>query len=172
MRKIISGVLSCVFLFFAIVGFASCNHEKNIAYNAIPIGGRLKESFLNKEENRIKIAYKNENYNPNDPNSEQYVCDLTLPSYRVIIVTESTHLSEIFENAPVIDFETKMLVIILFSMFGSASSKLEYIEKKDDVLEITIKKRQTGMATAPYLVYQNIQLDKLKIRDCIVFFTK
>ena len=62
-RKIISGVLSCVFLFFAIVGFASCNHEKNIAYNAIPIGGRLKETFLNKEENRIKIAYKNENYN-------------------------------------------------------------------------------------------------------------
>ena len=172
MRKIISNVLTCMFLFFTLTGCVSCNLKKNISYNAVSIGGTLKDAFLNKEENRINIAYKNENYNPNTPNSEEYICDLTLPSYRAIIVTEEILLSEAFENAPVIDFETKMLVIILFSMIGSAKSNLEYIEKKDDVLEITIKKKQTGMASEPYLVYKIIQLDKLNIKDCVVFFIK
>ena len=114
MRKIISNVLTCIFLLFTLVGCASRNLEKDIAHNAISIGGTIKDDFLNKEENRISIAYKNENYNPNDPNSEEYVCDLTLPAYRTIIVTESMLLSEVFEEAPIIDFETKMLVIVLF----------------------------------------------------------
>lgn len=169
MKKLISNIIASMLL-FCIVIFGGCDSEKKmLPYNeGVSFDATLKDSFLNKEENRINIAY----YDPNDPESEKYFYDGTLPSYRVIMITEQMNLDEVFETVPIIDFETRMTFIIIFSAFGSCRNSLDNIEKKDDILEITIKQEQTGMVTAPYLVDWVLQIDKLNISDIVVAFTE
>ncbi len=153
--------------------FAGCGKgNQPLPYHATSVVATIKDSFLYAEENRIKFAYPNESYDPDDPDSEEYFLDKSLPSYRVIMITEQELLNDAFDDVPVVDFETKMVLIIIYSAIGSYQTKLKNVEKKNDILEITIKKNQTGMATAPYLVYEVVQLVKLNISDVVVFFTK
>ena len=136
-------------------------------------GGPIKDSFLNKEENRIKmISYKNEHYDPDDPDSLEYFSDGSLPFYRAIKITEQALLNDAFDDVPVVDFETRMVLIIIFSTFGNYQFGLKDMEQKNDILELTVINRQRGIVTAPELVYLVIQLDKLDISDIVVSFTK
>ena len=173
MKKLISNIITSMLLFCMVICGGCDSEKKMLPYNdGVSFDATLKDSFLNKEENRINIAYKNENYDPNDPESEKYFYDGTLPSYRVIMITEQMNLDEVFETVPIIDFETRMTFIIIFSAFGSCRNSLDNIEKKDDILEITIKQEQTGMVTAPYLVDWVLQIDKLNISDIVIAFTE
>ena len=51
---------------------------KPIQYNATIIGGTFKESFL-KENMTLGAYYENENYDPTDENSYEYLLDETSP---------------------------------------------------------------------------------------------
>ena len=166
MKRTVSIFVVCMVLFLAICGIGCRKTQEELPYHADLIGWTesLKDDFLYKEENRINIKYKNKEYNPDDPNSKKYFYDSTLPSYRIIPVTEEMLSTEVFESVPDVDLETEMILIVVFSAYGSFSCSLKNIEVKEEVLEITIKMKQRGSA-APQLICWVITLDKLTFSD-------
>lgn len=161
-----------ILLFIAVARLLSgCNEESlPLPYNASGMVAQIKDSFLYAEENRISVAYRNENYDPEDPNSEKYFYDDSLPSYRVILLKEQSQLEEAFETVPSIDLEQQMVVILLFSQSGSAKATLYDVKVENGSLEIVIKEQFSGMATSPYLVDFTIKMDKMDITDTKVTF--
>ena len=170
MKKTVSIFLVCMFLFLAACGIGCHKPQEELPYHADLIGWTesLKGDFLYKEENRINIKYKNKEYNPDDPNSKKNFYDSTLPSYRIIPVTEEMLSTEVFESVPDVDLETKTLLIVIFSAWGSYSCSFENVELKDDVLEITIRKKQWEPITEPQIVCAVIVLDKLSFSDTTI----
>lgn len=132
----------------------------------------LKKSFLYAEENRINISYKNENYDPNDPDSTEYVYDSTLPSERIILLTEQTQLEEAFEEIPEIDLETQMIVIVLFGVIGDTGVGFENIKSDNDVLEVIVTKTSCSFFTLPVLGGIVIKLDKMEITETKVTYKR
>lgn len=154
-----------------------CSKEPFILYpsyvQVVSTMESLKDSFLYAEENRLNnISYPNEDYDPNDPNSERYFYDSNLPSYRVLLLTEQAQLEEAFETVPAIDLETTMVFIVLFSLSGNSGAGLQDIKVENGVLEVIIKKSQGSMATEPFLRTFVIQMDKMEITDTKVTIIK
>lgn len=178
MKKRLAVIFAAVMASVLTMGFlGGCDEEadqgKYIPYHAQGvIGGDVKESFLYAEENRISIAYPNENYDPNDPDSEEYFFDPNLPSSRVVLLTEQAQLEEAFETVPVIDLETTMVLVVLFSLSGNSGAGLQDIKVENGVLEVIIKKSQGSMATEPFLRTFVIQMDKMEITDTKVTIIK
>ena len=166
MKRTVSIFIVCVLLFLATVCGIGCRkpQEKLPFKSNFDWEGVIKEEFLYKKENRIKISYKNKNYDPEDPNSEKYFYDSSLPPDRIIPVTEEMLSTDVFESVPDVDLETEMILIVVFSAYGSFSCSLKNIEVKEEVLEITIKMKQRGSAE-PQLICWVITLDKLTFSD-------
>ncbi len=77
MKKRLAVIFAAVMvsvLTMGLLGGCDENEESIIIYpyHACSIMEPLKDSFLYAEENRINIVYLNEDYDPNDPNSERY----------------------------------------------------------------------------------------------------
>lgn len=137
--------------------------------------GPLKKSFLYAEENRINVAYPNENYDPNDldnPDNTEYIFDSTLPSERIILLTEQTQLEEAFEEVPEIDLETQMVIIVLLSRIGITGIWLENIKFENGVLEVIIEGRFNGNGIPPKMRGIVIKLDKMEITETKVTYKK
>ena len=173
MKRTISTILTVVLLFCAVVYGAGCEEVSGLPYDTILLGnGRvMNEDFIYKKENMIDCLYKNRDYDPNDPSSRQFIWDTTLPPYRIIRVTEEMLTEEVFEEVPVVDLESKNVLLLLFSMYGSYECYISNLEIKDDILKITIKSRNKGSA-APTLVCGVIQFDKLEFSNSELIFTK
>lgn len=171
MRK---SLLTFVFIFLSLITvFTGCNEERQpLPYNASGMIGKIKDSFLYEEENRIKVAYRNENYDPDDLNSEKYFYDDTLPSYRVILLTEQSQLEEAFETVSPIDLEQKMVAVILFSLSNCQKFSLENIVFENGILNfvIEISKNPGGLTTEPDLIDYTISMDKLETIETKVTF--
>ena len=178
MKKRLAVIFAAVMASVLTMGLLSgCDEEadqgKHIPYHAQGvIGGDVKESFLYAEENRISIAYPNENYDPNDPDSEEYFFDPNLPSSRVVLLTEQAQLEEAFEIVPAIDLNTTMVFIVIFSATGNYKIAFENVKVENEVLEVIIKNDNGGIATAPRLMHMAIQMDRMKIIDTKVTFIK
>ena len=178
MKKRLAVILAAVMASVLTMGLLSgCDEEadegKYIPYHAQGvIGGDVKESFLYAEENRISIAYPNENYDPNDPDSEEYFYDPNLPSSRVVLLTKQAQLEEAFETVPAIDLETTMVFVVFFSLSGNSGAWLQDIKVENDVLEVIIKESQGSMATEPFLRTFVIQMDKMEVIDTKVAIIK
>ena len=139
MKKRLLIIQTVILFLIAVIGILSgCNEERQpLPYNVSGVDP-IKDSFLYAEENRIKVAYQNENYDPDDPNSEKYFYDDTLPSYRVILLKEQSQLEEAFEIVPSIDLEQKMVVVILFSLSDCSKASLENIVLENGILKFVI----------------------------------
>ena len=165
-KKLMSYILAFTVLLCAGLVFSGCRKEDNAwrqHYEVSTFMANIKGEFLYKEENRINVPYKNKDYNPKDPTSEEYLTNpLNLPSNRVIIITEQTLLEEAFDSPPFVDFETRMVVIILFRQVGSFKASLADIKEKSGELEIIIESRSKGSA-GPYLVNFAIEMDKIEV---------
>lgn len=175
MKRIISSMLMCVVLFFCVVCGIGCDNAKEIPYNATIIAYRddVNEDFLYKKENMIDYAYINRDYKPGDPLSEKYITtDSNLPPYRLIQVNEQMFSKELLKNAPNIDFETKMVFIAIFTVFGSYSYGLKNVQLNNDIIEITLKVRCYGSTTDPVLVCTVILLDRLDFKDSKLCFSE
>lgn len=163
-----------ILLFIAVAGALSgCNEESlPLPYNALGMVAQIKDSFLYAEENRISVAYRNENYDPDDPNSEEYFYDDSLPSYRVILLKEQSQLEEAFEAIPSIDLEQQMVAVILFSLSNCSTFSLENIVVENGVLKFIIKLKNNpgGLSTAPDLVNYTVSMDKVEATEADVTF--
>ena len=140
---------------------------KEINYNAAVTSGVYKEDFL-KENMTLGAYYKNENYDPEDENSNEYLLDETSPRSRTFIVTEQSQLNEIFEsfNTP-IDFEKQMLVVYVYTDCYLRAQILESVKLSDNVLKIEFKIESgepgRGDAREPYQRTFAVMLDKLNV---------
>ena len=175
MKRMISSVLICVVLFCCAVCGIGCDNVAEIPYNATIIAYRddVNEDFLYKKENMIDYVYINRDYKPGDPLSEKYVTiDSNLPPYRLIHVNEQMFSEELLKNAPNIDFETKMVFIAIFTVFGSYSYGLKNVQLNNDIIEITLKVRCYGSTTDPVLVCTVILLDRLNFKDSKLCFSE
>lgn len=177
MKKRLAVILAAVMASVLTIGLLSgCSKEPFILYpsyvQVVSMMEPLKDSFLYAEENRLNISYPNEDYDPNDPNSERYFYDPNLPSSRVLLLTEQAQLEEAFETVPAIDLETTMVFIVLFSLSGNSGAGLQDIKVENGVLEMTIIRSQGSMATVPYPANIVIQMDKMEITDIKVTFIK
>lgn len=145
---------------------------KPIQYNATIIGGTFKESFL-KENMTLGAYYENENYDPTDENSHEYLLDETSPRNRTFVVTEQSQLDEMFEvfQFP-IDFETKMLIIYIYTDCYLRAQILESVRLEEDTLKIEfkIKPGKWGYADArqPYQRTLVVELDRLDVETVSV----
>ena len=120
MKKRLAVIFAAVMASVLTIGLLSgCSKEPFILYpsyvQVVSIMEPLQDSFLYAEENRISIAYPNEDYDPNDPDSEEYFFDPNLPSSRVVLLTKQAQLEEAFETVPAIDLETTMVFVVFFS---------------------------------------------------------
>ena len=154
MKKRLAVILAAAMASVLTMGLLSgCSKEPFILYPSyvqnVSMMEPLKDSFLYAEENRINIVYPNEDYDPNDPNSERYFYDPNLPSSRVVLLTEQAQLEEAFETVPEIDLDTTMVLVVLFSLSGNSGAGLQDIKVENGVLEVIIKKksRQYGNRT-------------------------
>ena len=174
------GLILCVIMAFVLTMgvLGGCNKDEDIwpfpkdnPYHAGSINNSIKKSFLYAEENRINISYKNENYDPNDPDSTEYVCDGTLPSGRIILLTEQAQLEEAFEEIPEIDLETKMVMVILASYIGGMIGVYN-IKIENGNLEVTIAKKYGNLITSPQLVDFVLVIDKMEIAETKVTYKR
>ena len=174
MKKQLLIIQAAILFLIAFTGiFSGCNKERQpLPYNALGMFAQIKTSFLYAEENRIKVAYQNENYDPDDPNSEKYFYDDTLPSYRVILLKEQSQLEEAFEIVPSIDLEQKMVVVILFSLSDCSKASLENIVLENGILKfvIDISNKPGGLTTEPELIDYTFSMDKIETRETDVIF--
>ena len=173
MKKIISSILVCVFLLLS----CSCNWSCISDESVVPLPdyvktvriGKVKESFLCKEENRIKyVAYS-------DSSSEERFTEDNLPAYRVIMIQDHKTLKEAIEEDlfdGVIDFETETIVVVVFSVYGNYRIGIESVEKQDEVLTVTIVRQISGNATQPVVQTVILRLNKIDIDEIKVNFTK
>ena len=141
-------------------------------YHADYIDNSLKKSFLYAKENRIGVAYPNENYDPNNPNSEEYFYfddydgdeSLYVPSSRIILLTEQAQLEEAFEEVPVIDLDTKMVIIVLYELFHRGEWFYN-IKIENGVLDVVIARKPGSPVSAPVLGDFVLQIDKTEITE-------
>lgn len=158
--------------------FYGCEEKKleQIPYNATIINGDFKDSFLS--ENRIYgTPYKNENWNPEDPTSEEYLYDKTSPQTRTFIVTDQAMLDEMFKDFRYqIDFETQMLIVYFYTDLYMRPQILTQVNLEGRILRINFR-TELGKssdpwhhdATEPYQRLLVVRLNKLSIDNVEVF---
>lgn len=136
------------------------------------IDNSLKKSYLHAKENRIGVAYPNENYDPNDPNSEKYFYfddydgdeSLYVPSSRIILLTKQEQLEEAFEEVPEIDLDTKMVIIVLYELFYRGEWFYN-IKIENGVLDVVIARKPGSPVSAPVLGDFVLHIDKTEINE-------
>ena len=173
MRKLIAVFLGGLFLLLSCGCSLSCVSDESIAplpnYVEMVRIGKVKESFLCKEENRIRnVTYY-------DSNGKECSTEDNLPAYRVIMVQDQDTLMEAIEEDlfdDVIDFELGIVFIVVFSVYGNYRVRVDSVEKKDAVLEVTILRQSWGYATQPVLQSVILKLKKIDIDEIEVIFTK
>ena len=174
MKKLIK-ILAVVFCLIVITGcFAGCSEEKDWPFNATEIGGTLKKSYLFKEENRLNVCYFKKYYYPDDiNNNEKYILDESKPSTRVIFIKDQMSFEEAFENDDrVIDFETQMVMVVLFGTFVNYRFWIEDIKFENEVLDVVIGYESYGQGMLPQLVCRIVLMDKAEISNVNVIKKK
>jgi len=147
----------------------SCEDEKT-PYNATFVSSEFsfKSEFL--EENRISgVSYKNEDWNPEDGNSCEYMLDETAPKFRTFIIKERDELDEVFAVFPEINFEKNMVVMYLFRGFDGVNRHIKNIKISDKslVIELNFVRVSSGYnnLTEPKCISLIIKLDKLDVSE-------
>lgn len=140
---------------------------KEINYNAAVTSGVYKEDFL-KENMTLGAYYKNENYDPEDENGNEYLLDETSPRSRTFIVTEQSQLNEIFESFNTsIDFEKQMLIVYVYTDCYLRAQILKSVKLNGNVLKIEFEiesgERGYGDACQPYQRTFAVVTDKLDV---------
>lgn len=168
------GLILCVIMavVFTMGFLGGCNKDEDMRYtiynpyHVVLIDNSLQKSFLYARENRIGAAYPNENYDRSDPNSQEFIdfddYDVydPLPSSRIILLTEQAQLEEAFEEAPAIELDTKMVMIVLFPVFEEGEWFYN-IKFENGILEVIIASEFNKNCTMPILGEYVLQLDKI-----------
>ena len=174
-KKVLRGMI--VILLFGL--FVGCG-EKKLLFNAVIIGNGsiedleiseieyLNEIFL--EENMtLGAMYKNENWNPLDEHSDEYLYDETSPPFRTHIVSEENQLNNILCNPPQVDFDNEMILVYMFTEATNRNQIIKNVSLEDVTLKIefTTERAKTGYrdVTVPKRRFIVIKIDILDVNE-------
>lgn len=123
---------------------------------------KFKNDFL--KENRISgVRYKNENYDPSDPDSLEYIYYDTFPQSRMFIIDNQEDHDNIFLEDYNIDFSKEMVVLYMFAGTNNRYDLNEVILKdKVLIIEFLVENIDT---TSPICRCLVVKIDKLEIDD-------
>lgn len=139
-------------------------------YHAVEIDSGLafQENFL--EENRTCGAlYPNENFNPADDESEEYIWDTTSPIDRTFVIRNEEELKEIFSDFPAVDFEKEMVLLYIYTSPYGRTRKIKSIDVRENDLTIKFQynKGKFGHAdlSSPQQRVFIIKMDRLDVTN-------
>ena len=160
-----------LFIAFMIVGCGNDN-DNTILYNAVmesrgSIDGfqtinYFKEDFL--LENKVSGAwYKNENYDPTNPESEKYIFDESSPKTITYVIDSLDKYEQAFNTNYEIDYDKEILILYLFADTNCTYS-LDSVELNNNTLKITYKSK-INVTTDPERTFILIKMDKVEFEN-------
>lgn len=165
-KTMIKKVASCLAIMLFGMGIVSgCG----VGYHAVEVDSDLvfQENFL--KENRVCAIYRNENYDPTDDESEEYVWDTTSPVDRTFMVRNEAELNEIFLDFPEVDFEKEMVLIYIYASVYSRPRKIKSVVFQETNLTIQFQynKGKFGHADAsmPHQSVLIVKMDRLDVTN-------
>ena len=150
-----------------------CSNDNTILYNAVMVNSGsidtaqtvnyFKKDFL--LENKVSgVRYKNENYDPTNPESEEYIFDESSPETITYVLDSLDKYERVFNTNYEIDYDKEILILYLFADTNCTYS-LDSVELNNNNLKITYKSK-INVTTAPERTFILIKMDK---KVCCVF---
>ena len=133
---------------FMMVGCSNDN-DNTILYNAVMVNSGsidtaqtvnyFKKDFL--LENKVSgVRYKNENYDPTNPESEEYIFDESSPETITYVLDSLDKYERVFNTNYEIDYDKDILILFLFADTNCTYS-LNSVELNNNNLKITYKSK-------------------------------
>lgn len=170
MKKII--VLFMMLILSIVLVGCSNDNDNTILYNAVMVNSGsidtaqtvnyFKEDFL--LENKVSgVRYKNENYDPTNPESEEYIFDESSPETITYVLDSLDKYEQVFNKNYEIDYDKEILILYLFADTNCTYS-LDSVELNNDNLKITYKSK-INVTTAPERTFILIKMDKVEFEN-------
>lgn len=168
MKKIIV-LFMMLILSIVLVG---CSNDNTILYNAVMVNSGsidgvqtvnyFKEDFL--LENKVSgVCYKNENYDPTNPESEEYIFDESSPKTITYVLDSLDKYEQVFNKNYEIDYDKEILILYLFAATNCTYS-LDSVELNNNNLKITYKSK-INVTTEPERTFILIKMDKVEFEN-------
>ena len=170
MKRII--VLFMMLILSIVLVGCSKDNDNTILYNAVMVNSGsidtaqtvnyFKEDFL--LENKVSgVRYKNENYDPTNPESEEYIFDESSPETITYVLDSLDKYEQVFNKNYEIDYDKEILILYLFADTNCTYS-LDSVELNNDNLKITYKSK-INVTTAPERTFILIKMDKVEFEN-------
>lgn len=172
MKKIIV-LFMMLILSIVLVGCSNDNDNDNtILYNAVmvssgSIDGFQTVNYFKKDfllENKVSgVRYKNENYDPTNPESEEYIFDESSPETITYVLDSLDKYERVFNTNYEIDYDKEILILFLFADTNCTYS-LNSVELNNNNLKITYKSK-INVTTDPERTFILIKMDKVEFEN-------
>lgn len=172
MKKIIV-LFMMLILSIVLVGCSNDNDNDNtILYNAVmvssgSIDGFQTVNYFKKDfllENKVSgVRYKNENYDPTNPESEEYIFDESSPETITYVLDSLDKYERVFNTNYEIDYDKEILILFLFADTNCTYS-LNSVELNNNNLKITYKSK-INVTTDPKRTFILIKMDKVEFEN-------
>ena len=170
MKRII--VLFMMLILSIVLVGCSKDNDNTILYNAVMVNSGsidtaqtvnyFKEDFL--LENKVSgVRYKNENYDPTNPESEEYIFDESSPETITYVLDSLDKYERVFNTNYEIDYDKEILILYLFADTNCTYS-LDSVELNNNNLKITYKSK-INVTTAPERTFILIKMDKVEFEN-------
>ena len=170
MKKII--VLFMMLILSIVLVGCSNDNDNTILYNAVMVNSGsidtaqtvnyFKEDFL--LENKVSgVRYKNENYDPTNPESEEYIFDESSPETITYVLDSLDKYEQVFNKNYEIDYDKEILILYLFADTNCTYS-LDSVELNNNNLKITYKSK-INVTTEPERTFILIKMDKVEFEN-------
>lgn len=170
MKRII--VLFMMLILSIVLVGCSYDNDNTILYNAVMVNSGsidtaqtvnyFKKDFL--LENKVSgVRYKNENYDPTNPESEEYIFDESSPETITYVLDSLDKYERVFNTNYEIDYDKEILILYLFADTNCTYS-LDSVELNNNNLKITYKSK-INVTTAPERTFILIKMDKVEFEN-------
>lgn len=166
-------VLMIYFMLVTAFMMVGCGNDNTILYNAVMVSrgsidgfqtiNYFKEDFL--LENKVSgVRYKNENYDPTNPESEEYIFDISSPKTITYVLDSLDKYEQVFNKNYEIDYDKEILILYLFADTNCTYS-LDSVElNNNNNLKITCKSK-INVTTEPERTFILIKMDKVEFEN-------
>ena len=170
MKRII--VLFMMLILSIVLVGCSNDNVNTILYNAVMVNSGsidtaqtvnyFKKDFL--LENKVSgVRYKNENYDPTNPESEEYIFDESSPETITYVLDSLDKYERVFNTNYEIDYDKEILILYLFADTNCTYS-LDSVELNNNNLKITCKSK-INVTTEPERTFILIKMDKVEFEN-------
>lgn len=173
-RTLINRIICLSFILIFVFSLCSCVNRLTVRVDSHAYD-YVKKTFL--FENKIKGVYyknpyydpQNSIYDPNDTENGEYIWNENGPSKLYFIIKDEKTYSEIFtDEAPSVDFEKKMVILLIYwDMNPNLTHYIRSIKLKNNELSVSLSSTisfGTG-STSPYPRCTTLTMKKTEITN-------